>query len=93
LPIVYQSQQQQTSFQTMSLENAPEDNSEDNSNPFSNTTEEKNPSSSSLTEEYLHDQHNSDHLFYIDLQKYMGVNVDTYIAYHGELHVPPPDFA
>ncbi len=92
LPIIYQSQQNQTSYQTLSSEIPV--NTEDDSNPLTNTNEEKNSNSNiSLSEEYLHDQHSCDHYFFIDLQTHRGENADTYIAYHGELDVPPPDAA
>lgn len=68
-------------------------NEEESSNPFSNTTEEKNPSSTSFSEEYLHDQHITDHFFLIATQYHNCGNAGTYIAYHGELLVPPPNVA
>jgi hypothetical protein len=67
-------------------------NEEDTSNPFGNTTEEKAPSgSSSFSEEYIHDHHKQDYFFSIILRYYISENAGTYIAFHGELDVPPPD--
>lgn len=68
-------------------------NEEEAANPFGNTTEEKNPNSSSFSEEYLHDHHHSDHFMSVILRYHNCENSDTYVAYHGELHVPPPNAA
>lgn len=69
-------------------------NEEEATNPFGNNTEEKAPNSgSSFSEEYLHDHHIHDHFFLIALQYHKCENAGTYIAYHGELDVPPPDAA
>ena len=70
--------------------NCPE---EDATNPFGNTTEEKAPSTSSISEEYLHDHHATDHFFDVFSQYYKRENAGTYIAFHGELLVPPPNAA
>ena len=96
-PFVYDSQQNQSSLKgkiTIAT-NSLVDNSEEESstNPFGNTTEEKNPNSSSLSEEYLHDHYIHDHFFLISSNSYKCENVDTYIAFHGELLVPPPNQA
>lgn len=64
---------------------------EESSNPFGNTTEEKAPSSSSFSEEYLHDNHKSDYFFSISSQYHKIEDSGTYIAFHGELLVPPPN--
>ena len=69
-------------------------NEEESSNPFGNTTEEKAPSgNSSFSEEYIHDHHKNDHFISILLQYHKSENAGTYIAFHGELDVPPPDLA
>ena len=62
-------------------------------NPFGNNTEEKSPSSSSFSEEYLHDHHKPDHIFSIISPYHNSMNTDTYVAFHGELLVPPPNRA
>lgn len=93
LPIVYQSQQKQSSHQTLSSE-VPVNTEEDSNNPLTNSTEEKHSgTTNTLSEEYLHDHHYCDQFLSVNLQKYRGENADTYIAYHGELDVPPPDAA
>mgnify|MGYP003543439085 FL=1 len=66
---------------------------EETSNPFGNNTEEKAPgNSTSFSEEYMHDQHTTHYFFSQILQYYKFENADTYIAFHGELLVPPPNF-
>jgi hypothetical protein len=67
--------------------------SEEESNPFSNSTEEKAPSSTSFSEEYIHDHHEADLLFLMASQFHINRNAGTYIAFHGELLVPPPNQA
>lgn len=69
-------------------------NEEESANPFGNTTEEKAPgSSSSVSEEYLHVNHTAHYFFSIALQYHKSENVGTYNAFHGEVHVPPPNLA
>ncbi len=64
---------------------------EESSNPFGNNTEEKAPTSTSLSEEYIHSNHRS--YFFSDLstQYHKCENADTYIAFHGEILIPPPN--
>jgi hypothetical protein len=69
-------------------------NEEETANPFGNNTEEKAPNSTnSFSEEYLHDQHVADYFFSPGLQYHKCINARTYVAYHGELLVPPPNVA
>ena len=58
-----------------------------------NNTEEKTPPGNSFSEEYLHDHHKSDLFFSLSLQYQKTGNAGTYIAFHGELLVPPPNLA
>jgi len=68
------------------------DTEEENSIPFGNNTEEKAPTgSNSFSEEYLHDSHKSEFFFAIVSQYYKCENTGTYVAFHGELLVPPPN--
>ncbi len=95
-PFVYKSQQNKTQQEKIeAAHNALADTNEEGSstNPFGNTTEEKNPNSTSLSEEYLHDHYIHDHFSLISSKSYKCENVDIYMAYHGELLVPPPDQA
>lgn len=70
-----------------------DDNQEEGSKPLPNSTEEKNPASGSLLEEYLHDNHTDEHFFSVVLHHHTHENADDYVAYHGELHAPPPNFS
>ena len=66
-------------------------NEEETSNPFGNNTEEKAPTSTNFSEEFLHSFHIISH-FYTEISQYhKHENSDTYVAFHGELLVPPPN--
>ena len=95
VPFVYASQQKHASQDKVENTGSPVSaNEEETTNPFGNTTEEKNPNSSnSFSEEFLHDHHIHDHYFSISSQYHKCENVATYIAFHGDLEVPPPDVA
>jgi len=89
-PFVYAGQQKQAKYaKSVNAENA---NEEESSNPFSGT-EEKVPSNSSLSEEYLHDHHEAEMIFIISMQYHKSYDAGTYYAFHGELLVPPPNQA
>ena len=93
-PFVFASQQHLAKYEKSAAANSSADNNEEEStNPLTNTTEEKAPSSSSFSEEYLHDHHTTDFFFSIALQFHKCENADEYVAYHGELLVPPPNFS
>ncbi|MBC7874169.1 MAG: hypothetical protein H7Y01_09250 [Ferruginibacter sp.] len=66
---------------------------EETANPFSGTTEEKAPGSTTFSEEYLHDNHKADYFFSILSVYHKCENAGTYVAFHGELLVPPPNAA
>ena len=94
VPFVYASMQEHADQDKIENTGSPvSGNEEETANPFGNTTEEKAPSSSSFSEEYLHDHHSTDYFFSIVLQYHKCENADTYHAYHGELLVPPPNAA
>lgn len=59
-------------------------------NPFANTTEEKTPNGPNTLSEYLHDVHSNEQPLIISSQTAHNSDVDTYLAYHGELTGPPP---
>ena len=90
LPFVSASQQ---SYAEGKLTNTskPVDNDDKDSNPFSNTTEEKTSSSVNLAEEYLHDMEDSEHYVIVPSNEYKVEHASIYIAFHGELISPPPD--
>jgi hypothetical protein len=92
-PFVLASQQQMDKMAKTMSSQSPLSTCDDETNPFGNNTEEKAPSSTSFSEEYLHENHLAHHFFPISLQYHKGENADTYIAFHGELLVPPPNQA
>lgn len=97
-PFVYQFQQKQKTEQNKlaAVEQSPlADTNEEDSNLLGNATEEKhsNSNGNTLTEEYLHELQVHNHFFSIVSREHQSLNADTYVAFHGELHVPPPDLA
>jgi len=94
-PFVYASQQELVKQnKNVNYQSPLSGTEEEGSNPFGNTTEEKNPNSStSFSEEYLHDHHLDDYFFSIISHRYKFENAGTYIAFHGEVQVPPPNVA
>ena len=94
LPFAY-ANQQLVAKQFASADNAAQPDTEDDSgNPFGNNTEEKAPNSTNtLSEEYLHDHPFTHHIFSALMQYHNYGNDGTYVAFHGELLVPPPNVA
>ena len=95
LPFVYDNQQKLAAANLIENSGAPlTGNEEEAANPFSGGTEEKAPNSGgNFSEEYFHDHHKADYFFSILKRYHNCENVGTYIAFHGELLVPPPNFA
>jgi hypothetical protein len=95
LPFVYASQQELAKSSNTCSDQSPLAGSEEESaNPFGSSTEEKAPKNiNSVSEEYIHDHHSNGHLFMLALQYHKMDNAGTYIAFHGELLVPPPNAA
>jgi len=94
-PFVYECQQQIAKHSKSSSTPMALDMTEDETNPFGNNTEEKAPGGNinSFSEEYLHNHHDAEYLLSIALQYHMNDDAGTYIAFHGELLVPPPNAA
>lgn len=69
----------------------PADNEEESANPFGSNTEEKNPGNTSFSEEYLHHSESGSHLILSAIAFGAGENASLYVAFHGELLVPPPN--
>jgi len=93
-PFVFASQQAQAKQSSAANTQSPlADNEDQSSNPFSGLTEEKNPGSTSFSEEFLHEHCATDHFFSEALQYHKGEDAGTYVAFHGELLVPPPNAA
>jgi hypothetical protein len=97
-PFVYESQQrfaQQTKLGGATADlgdlGCPE---EETGNPLGNTNEEKKPSGgNSFSEEYLHHHHVEDLFISPISQFHKSENASVYNAFHGEVHVPPPNVA
>ncbi len=84
-PFVFASQQaQQKEIQKQTGSN-------DDKNPFSTTTEEKNESNVSTLSEYLHDLNSMNHHFIVLKRIYKCHTSDLYYPYHPELLSPPPE--
>lgn len=92
-PFVYRAQQALASQQHKATDQSNCQGNEEESNPFGNSTEEKAPSASVVSEEFLHDCHLSHYFGIQTISFYKRENAGTYIAFHGELHVPPPNAA
>lgn len=92
-PFVFRAQQAYASQADKAMDQSPLSGNEEESNPFSSSTEEKAPSPNVVSEEFLHDCHVS-HYFGIETFSFhLRENAGTYIAFHGELLVPPPNAA
>jgi hypothetical protein len=90
LPYVYSFQKELAKHESRS---APVDSQVDNeeSSPLANSTEEK-AASSTVSEEWHHhtDEHN--YIFSYKLTHDHHRSYDVYVAYHGEVQCPPPNF-
>lgn len=75
------------------VENTPvsDTGNEEESSTNNSNTEEKVPAGNSFSEEYLHTTHQTHYFFYIIYTFYKCENSGTYIAFHSELLVPPPN--
>jgi hypothetical protein len=95
IPFVYASQQEMAKQNKAVNASTPIGNNEEEAaNPFGNNTEEKTPNSgNSFSEEYLHNHHIEEYFSSVASQYHKSENAGTYIAFHGELHSPPPDVA
>jgi hypothetical protein len=83
-PFVYASQQAlKQSTQKSSGQN--------DGNPFSNTTEEKNESGVNTLSEYLHEIHTVEHVPVVVVKNYKCHSCSIYFAFHPELISPPPE--
>ena len=63
----------------------------DNSNPLTNTNEERSESGASLLSEYLHETPVLERHFILLTSSFKGHPSDVYIAYHPDLIIPPPE--
>lgn len=92
-PFVIAAQQELAKQQKASAIELPVNDGEDDTGSGSNNIEEKVPGANTFSEEFLH-EHHSTHYFFSQISQYHKLeNSDTYIAFHGELLVPPPNAA
>lgn len=88
LPYVYSFQKELAKQESTSAPfGSPVDNEE--SNPLANSTEEKAPT---VSEEWLHHTDDHNYLFSYRLSHDNRQAYDVYVAYHGEVQCPPPNF-
>ena len=93
-PFVYEQQQEIAKKSSSASAELPIAGTEEEANPFSGSTEEKAPKTlNTFSEEYLHDHNQSEYFLSIASKFHKGEDAATYVAYHGELHVPPPNKA
>ena len=93
-PFVYEQQQEIAKQSSSASAELPIAGTEEEANPFSGSTEEKVPKTlNTFSEEYLHDHHQSEYFFSLASQFHKGEDASTYVAFHGELLVPPPNKA
>ena len=87
--------QQELAKQQISVDLPGSDCEDDNtdSSGNNNNIEEKVPVSNSFSEEYLHEHHIVSDFGSELTRSYNRENSGTYIAFHGELHAPPPNVA
>ena len=92
LPFAYASQQELAGKNSIEKNHTAFPTSEEEScNPFSGSEEKAPTNGSQVSEEYLHDHHKSEYLFTLVSTFHKLENAGTYIAFHGELLVPPPN--
>ncbi|HWI89696.1 MAG TPA: hypothetical protein VNT20_00420 [Flavisolibacter sp.] len=84
-PFVFKAQQEQKK------EAQGQSKQSDNTNPFSNTTEEKNESSVNTLSEYLHEPPTLENNFIVLTTLYKLYSSKIYLAHHPELLSPPPE--
>jgi hypothetical protein len=90
LPYVYSFQKELAKQESKSAPvDSPVDNEESNS--MANSTEEKAPSST-MSEEWLHHTDDHNYIFSYKLSHDNHHSYDVYVAFHGEVQSPPPNF-
>jgi hypothetical protein len=93
-PFVCEFQQEMAKLKMEKQQTTPAAGDEETANPLGNSTEEKTVTNgSNFSEEYMHD-HSAVHYIFIEIARFHKlINSETYIAFHGELLVPPPNMA
>jgi hypothetical protein len=93
-PFVYASQQELAKQNKAASSGMLSGTEEETSNSLGNSTEEKKPSgNNSFSEEYLHHHHIDDNFISTISTFHKCENSGVYNAFHGEVHVPPPNMA
>lgn len=94
-PFIIATQQEMAKQQKVMSVELPISDNEDETGDSStnNNVEEKVLGSNSFSEEYLHDLHDAPDFGAKLARNYQLKNSGTYIAFHGELHAPPPNAA
>lgn len=92
-PFVIAAQQELAKQQKASAIELPVNDGEDEAGSGSNNIEEKVPGGNTFSEEFLHEHHSAHYFFSLISLYHKLENADTYIAFHGELLVPPPNAA
>jgi len=91
VPYVFNAQKQLLSQEKQQPVPVNSQQEEEAANPFASTTEEKTPGSGNTLSEFLHEiellKHPSRNL----TRYFMYIRSSLYIAFHGELLVPPPN--
>ena len=64
---------------------------EESSNPFGNSEEKSSKTSTTFSEEYMHDHYKSAYLFFIALQGHNSESNNLYTSHLVELLSPPPE--
>ena len=89
-PFVFNTKQDPAKQQTTGQTSPSSGCEEESSNPLG-SSEEKSSVANNLSEEYLHNQERTATSISGILAYHPPADDGTYIAYHGELLVPPPD--
>jgi hypothetical protein len=91
-PFAYASYQEHIKHDKLTKSASSSTGDEDEStNPFGNNTEEKMPNENiSLSEEYIHSNNKIEYFSLIIPKFYNCEKTSIYIAFHGEILVPPP---
>lgn len=64
---------------------------EEASNPFGNSEEKSSKTSTTFSEEYMHDHNKGAYLFFIALHGHNSETSNLYSSHHVELLSPPPE--
>lgn len=91
VPFVLAAQEEIAKQNTLACTDSSFPGNEEDSTPLTNTEEKAPNSLNSVSEEYLHEYYSIESFFSIASKSYRFTSSDVYIAFHGELIVPPPD--